>query len=211
VRVNSSSSECPGSEENIPGEKKAAVILAIIALAESSWVFVNAYPDPSRFLRYTGFLSGHAGIPGWALGVLVAFVFVLVGSRFPSVRGNLVNLSGLKILALLVAISSGLCEESVFRKFLMDSLQHAGYGTVVQVLAAGLLFGLAHGVWGIFRGSLSVGIGATIATGTLGAALALVYVASHRVLAPAVVSHFLINVFAEPGLVLAAVRGEMGR
>jgi len=39
--------------------------------------------------------------------------------------------------------------------------------------------------------------------------LAVVYVVSHRIPALCIVSHFLINLFIEPGLVLAAV-GEMG-
>ena len=30
-------------------------------------------------------------------------------------------------------------------------------------------------------------------------------------MSPCVVAHFLINLFIEPGLVLATVRGEMGR
>jgi hypothetical protein len=47
------------------------------------------------------------------------------------------------------------------------------------------------------------------ATSVLGFMLAVVYVSSHRILAPCIVSHFLINVFIEPGLVLAGFRGEM--
>ena len=93
----------------------------------------------------------------------------------------------------------------------MDGLQHAGYAALLQVLASGLAFGLVHGVWGFFRGSIAAGIGATIATGALGAALAVVYLVSDRVLAPCVVAHVVINSLAEPGLVLAAVRGEMSR
>jgi hypothetical protein len=83
------------------------------------------------------------------------------------------------------------------------------YGVALQILASALTFGLAHGIWGAFRGSMAAAIGATLATGALGGALAVVYVVSGRVLAPCVVAHFLINAFAEPGLVLAAVRGEM--
>ena len=77
-------------------------------------------------------------------------------------------------------------------------------------LASGFAFGLVHGIWGAFRGSVTAAIGATVATGVLGVAPAVVFIASHRVLAPCIVSHLLINALAEPGLVLAAVRGEMG-
>jgi membrane protease YdiL (CAAX protease family) len=196
---------------NISAEKKTTIILAAIALSEGCWVFFNVRHNPSGFLRYAGFTSNHAGVFGWILGVVVAIAFVAIASRLPSVRSNLFRASLLKILALAVAISAGLCEECIFRKLLMDSLQHAGLGVAIQVLASGSLFGLAHGVWGFFRGSLAAGVGASLATGMLGLALALVYVASHRIVVPAILSHFLINAFAEPGLVLAAVRGEIGR
>ena len=183
----------------------------VIALSEGCWCSSMCAMTPSGFLRYTGFISKHVGIIGWILGVVVALAFVALASRFPSVRSNLLRPSILKILALAVAIAAALCEECIFRKLLIDSLQNAGSGVVIQVLASGLLFGVAHGVWGFFRGSLAAGIGATVATGMLGLALALVYIASHRIVAPAILSHFLINAFAEPGLVLAAVKGEMGR
>jgi hypothetical protein len=65
-------------------------------------------------------------------------------------------------------------------------------------------------VWGIFGKSIRAAAGATIATAVLGCALAVVYLASGRNVAPCVFSHFLINALIEPGLVLAAVRGEMG-
>ena len=81
---------------------------------------------------------------------------------------------------------------------------------MLQVLASGLAFGAVDGIWGAFRGSFRAAVGATTATGLLDLALALTYVASHRVLAPCIVAHPVINLFAEPGLVLAAVRGEMG-
>ncbi len=130
-------------------------------------MFVNVLYNPAGLLRYTGFTSNHAGILGWILGVAVAVAFIAFASGLPSVRSNLFRASLLKILALAVAIAAGLCEECIFRKLLMDSLQHAGIGVIIQVLASGLLFGLAHGVWGFFRGSLAAAIGASLATGML--------------------------------------------
>jgi membrane protease YdiL (CAAX protease family) len=50
-----------------------------------------------------------------------------------------------------------------------------------------------------------------VATGSLGLLLAVVFVIGGRNLAPCIISHMLINFFAEPGLVLSALRGEMGR
>jgi hypothetical protein len=53
------------------------------------------------------------------------------------------------------------------------------------------------------------GVGAVTATSLLGAALAGVYVIAGRSVAPCVFAHFLLDLFVEPGLILAAVQGEM--
>jgi len=91
----------------------------------------------------------------------------------------------------------------------MEALARNGSNVTTQVAASALSFGAVHAVWGLMKGSLRASLGAMIATGSLGLLLALAY-ASHRSLAPCVASHFLINLFAEPGLVLAALYGEMG-
>jgi uncharacterized protein len=190
--------------------RKVALILAAIALAEGTWVLVNLRANPRGFLRYVGFLNRDPEPLGWVLSILVFVAFTAFAGRLPSVRATFFSVSGLKLLALVVAIASGLCEEAIFRKLLMDTLARHEFTVLLQVIASALAFGLMHGIWGAFRGSLAAAVGATVATGALGLALALVYIASHRLLAPCVVSHFLINALAEPGLVLAAVRGEMG-
>ena len=194
-----------------PSRKKAARILVGIAVPEAIWVCLNMAGNVERFWRWNGFLdTERVGLLGWALALLCAFVFIWQATRLPSVRENLLQPSWLKLTAVLLAVAAGFCEEAVFRKWLMDSLQHRGFHVTIQLLASAVLFGLAHGVWGVFRGSWRAATGAMAATGILGLALALVYVTSRRVLAPCVIAHFLINLFIEPGLVLAAVRGEMG-
>jgi uncharacterized protein len=192
------------------GENKAAIILGIIALSEGVWVVWSARLNPPGFFRYAGFdQAAAASVLGWASALLVIIAFVHFSKRLPSVRANLFRPSWLKLLAIMVAVASGLCEEMIFRKWLMDLLQHKGYGSVLQVAGSALAFGFAHSVWGLMRGSLRAALGAMIATGGLGLALALVYLASHRIVLPCVIAHFLINLLIEPGLVLAAVRGEM--
>jgi uncharacterized protein len=194
-----------------PPERKAAFILAGIAAAEGAWVYVNLAAAGTRFWRYAGLLAPwRPGLLGWALGLVTAALFSWYAAQLPSVRDNLLRPSFLKILAILVAFAAALCEEVIFRKLLMDSIQHRGFHTVVQVLASAIALGAAHAVWGLFRGSFRAATAAMIATGTLGLLLAVTYVSSHRVLAPCVVSHFLIDLLIEPGLVLAAVKGEMG-
>jgi membrane protease YdiL (CAAX protease family) len=193
--------------------RRAAWILAGIAAVEGTWVVWNWTVNPTGLLRYTGFgRGGNAGAaPGWLLAFLVAVSFIVLSSRLPSVRMNLFRPSWLKLLALAVAVSAGILEEAVFRRVAMDAIEHRGGGSVVQVLASGLLFGLAHGIWGLAARSVRAAIGATIATGSLGIALAIVYLAGGRSLAPCIAAHFLINLLAEPGLVLSALRGETAR
>lgn len=81
----------------------------------------------------------------------------------------------------------------------------------LKALALAVAVAAAHGVWGLFGRSVRAAAGATAATGVLGAGLAIVYIASGRSLAPCIAAHSLINVLVEPGLVLAAARGEMNR
>ena len=193
-------------------EAKAALILGGILAAEGVWVLINLLHNPPGFLRYLGFAPGLLGEPsGWLLAALITAVFVYHGARLPSVRANLFRLSALKFLALPMALAAGVLEEAVFRKLLMDRLSAGGWNAFLQVLASGLAFGAVHGIWGLFGRSWRAALGATLVTGALGSALALAYLATGRSVAACVTAHFLIDALMEPGLVLAALRGEMSR
>jgi hypothetical protein len=119
--------------------------------------------------------------------------------------------SPLKLLAILMAVAAGILEEAFFRRMLMNHLQTEGFSATVQIILSGVAFGVAHGIWGLFGRNVTAAIGATLATGALGTALGIVYIASDRSLAACVVAHTVIDFFIEPGLVLAAIRGEMRR
>lgn len=192
-------------------ERRAAVILASIAVAEGLWVVGNLQAAGyARFARFLGFGDVHATAAGWTAAIITFAAFTGYAlAQFRSVREHAVSWSFLKVLGIAVAITAAMCEEGLFRKALMDHLAVEHYGVAIQVAASAFAFGALHGVWGLFRGSIVAAIGATVATGVLGLALAIVYVISDRVLAPCVVAHFLINLVIEPGLMLAAVRGEM--
>jgi uncharacterized protein len=192
--------------------KRAGWILGSIAVVEGAWVGLNIIRSPAGFIRYCGLVPGAFGaVEGWIVAGIVTALFVWFSARLPSVRTNLLRPSLLKLLAIAVAVAAGFLEEIVFRKVLMDALQSRGWGALAQILASGLAFGLAHGIWGLFGRSLRAAIGATTATGVLGIALGVVYIVSGRSLAPCIAAHFLLNIFIEPGLMLAAVRGEMHR
>jgi membrane protease YdiL (CAAX protease family) len=91
----------------------------------------------------------------------------------------------------------------------MDYLARREIGVAVQVVTSGALFGFVHGIWGLFGRSVRAAAWPMAITGVLGAALAAVYVLGGRSLAPCIAAHFLLDVAIEPGLVLAALRGEM--
>jgi hypothetical protein len=193
-------------------QRKSAIILAAIALIEGAWVIINLWVSGWHFVRYLGFAPGETGeIAGWIAALAVTGVFIALAMRLPSVRANLFRPSFLKLLAIAVALAAGILEEVMFRRWTMNWLMAHGQGAIVQMLGSGLLFGSLHGVWGVMGKSIRVAIGATVATGLLGVLLAIVFLLAGRSLAPCIVSHFLINLFIEPGLVLAATRGEMGR
>jgi membrane protease YdiL (CAAX protease family) len=189
---------------------KAAIILGFFAISEGTWVVVNASADTARFLHVLGFAPGQMGTPiGWLAATLITVLFVYRSARLPSVRANLLKPSLLKGLAILMAVAAGILEEAVFRRMLMNYTQQQGYGVLAQVLVSAAAFGISHGVWGLFGRSLPAAVGATIATGLLGGALAIVYVLSARSVAACIASHVVIDMLIEPGLVLAALRGEM--
>lgn len=193
-------------------EAKAALILAGILTVEGAWVVLNLLHNPAGFLRFLGFAPGQLGAPfGWLLAMLITGVFVYHGARLPSVRANLIRPSRLKLLALPMALAAGVLEEAVFRKLLMDYLAAVDWVPAMQVLASGLAFGAVHGIWGLFGRSGRAALGATLVTGLLGAGLALAYLAAGRSVAACVAAHYLIDALMEPGLVLAALRGEMSR
>jgi membrane protease YdiL (CAAX protease family) len=193
-------------------DTKGAWILTAIAVSEGTWVLFSWIHNGGRFLRYLGFAPGRAGTIGaWLLALLLSAVFVTLSLRLPSVRANLFAFTKLKLLGFAVAVSAGILEEVIFRKWLMDSVARSGAGAALQILVSGIAFGAAHGVWGLMGRSLRAAGAATLATGILGAALASVYVVSGRSLAPCIAAHFLINALIEPGLVLAVIRGEMGK
>jgi hypothetical protein len=193
-------------------ERKSGIILGIITAVEGGWVLMNLQVSGWHFIRYLGFAPGMTGnLAGWIAALLATVIFVAVALRLPSVRENLFRPSLLKLLAIALAISAGILEEVMFRRWTMNWLMAHGYGPIVQVLGAGLLFGAIHGIWGLMGKSFRAATGATVATGFLGMMLAIVFLLSGRSLAPCIVAHFLINLLIEPGLVLAASRGEMGR
>lgn len=197
----------------MPSERKALLILMGITGSESCWVYFGFRGTPlPRVLRWFGWeLPVTAGVFGWLIAAGVAAAYTGYARRLPSVRQSMFRPGLLKAVAVVLAVVSGMCEEGVFRKLWMDGLAVEGHGAAVQVLLSALAFGAVHAVWGLLKGSLRAAAAAMLATSVLGGLLAVAYLTSGRNVLPCVLSHAVINLLIEPGLVLAALRGEMGR
>src|SRR6185312_3167554 len=55
-------------------------------------------------------------------------------------------------IALGIGVSAGICEETVFRGFVMGQAKDAGVHWSIQILLSALLFGFAHVGWGAMSG-----------------------------------------------------------
>ncbi|HLX26933.1 MAG TPA: CPBP family intramembrane glutamic endopeptidase [Casimicrobiaceae bacterium] len=115
--------------------------------------------------------------------------------------------------SLLAGIAAGFCEEIFFRGFVMTRLDQARVATWLQVVASGLLFGVAHAGWGSLSGHADarVLVASIVSTAILGWIYALVYVISRRTLMPVIAAHVITDAVIEPWLALVALGGFAGR
>jgi uncharacterized protein len=91
-----------------------------------------------------------------------------------------------RLLFALVALSAGLCEETVFRGFLLDGLHQIGLTGIALVAVASAAFGVAH----FYQGAFGI-----VVTGLLAVVFCALYVASGTLWLPIVV-HAIIDLRA---------------
>lgn len=191
-----------------PLERKALIIMAAIGAAEifAIWAALRgARPGLLRRLLFVG------DDGGWVAAVLVAALFIMVTARrLPALGPRLLEFRPIKLAGMAFGFAAAVGEELWFRRIPMDWLARTGHGAAVQVIVAAVLFGLAHAVWGLFARQWRSAFSAMIATGALGGALALVYLAGGRAIAPCIWSHGLINLVLEPWLLLAVLNRKAG-
>lgn len=150
-----------------------------------------------------------SSIHGWiSAGVLTAsFVWLVLMGPLRG-RALLAELSFFHLYNSVVAgLGAGFCEELVFRGFVMSVLSWAGVSRVTQVLASGLLFGLAHVGWTTMGPAFDprAVLGPVISTTVLGMLYSVIYLVGKRSLTPVIVSHTITDVIIEPWLLLAAL------
>jgi len=179
------------------------IILVILAVELVPFTFTFALSPPGIAAKLYGFDAAHW--PAWMAALVITAAYVAYAARaFPLIREKFFTLNSMKLVAIIFAIVTGTVEELYFRKFLMDWAAHHGLAAAAQIGISAVVFGVAHGVWGVFAKQWRMAIGATVATGILGLLLALVYLAAGRHVAPCIWAHMLINLAIEPWLILAA-------
>lgn len=193
--------------------RERRITAAILALA-SAIMFVPLVTDwfvrPMPMVADLGFSPATLAPPvAWFAALIFAAAYVgFTCWALPSVRRHQREISVFKLIGVVAAVASGIMEEVVFRRLLMDAAAGWGVGTWGQVVLSGVVFGLAHGVWSLFSANRAFPLIAVTATTAAGMALALIYLLAGRNLGPPIAAHFLINVVIEPWLVLAAVSGS---
>lgn len=167
-----------------------------------------------RSLRDLG-LWHAAPLRGWLLAAV--FTALYLWMTFAAVLRGHAGLGEISLFhlynSLVAGVVAGFVEEIFFRGFVMTELKRSGFGATIQVLAAGVLFGIAHSGWGLFSGQVNwqALIGSAVMTSLLGIAFAITYLASRRSLMPVVAGHLIMDLIIEPWLLLVAMGGGMLR
>lgn len=157
-------------------------------------------------------------LPAWFLAAAITAAYILISaSRSPVIREHALQpwkwgpYVRICLLAILMALITGLFEEAFFRRALMDGVRRRGAGPLLQVVISALAFGAVHAIWGVVARNFRAAWSAMVATGSLGALLAITYLVGDRSLAPCAASHIAINLALEPWLIVTAVTGSWGK
>lgn len=196
------------------------------------WSFLTGVIAIEGWLTYASF-KDHGGLtqamlhyaitpPGTALAWLCAAGLTLLYVAYAAfnsavIRAHLLRPSrwrpfiALCIVAVPMALISGYFEEAFFRKFLMDVALRHGQSAAMQIVLSAVAFGFVHAIWGIASGNFRGAIGSMLATGLLGAGLAVIYLIGGRSVAPCMAAHTVINLLLEPWLIITAATNGWGR
>jgi membrane protease YdiL (CAAX protease family) len=148
--------------------------------------------------QYSGFTPALIGLRALRLDVFAAWVFVGIGSaallaavgkilgvrESPLLLHLLPDTTSERIAFIGLSLSAGICEEVVFRGFLLAALMPVLGNTLAALLVSSFLFGVLHAyqnIFGVLRATL------------LGSALALPYALAGSIY-PAMVAHTVIDI-----------------
>lgn len=153
---------------------------------------------------------------GWVFSIAIVGFFVWLilirPSHFLDRAAWLSDWSLFRIsLAVVAALTAGVCEETIFRGFLMSEAHDAGASATLQILLSAILFGLSHVGWGGLSGHFDfmAAFGAFWSTALFGAAFAGVYLLARRSLIPGVLGHASFVAITEPWMMMMALAGSL--
>jgi len=190
--------------------KKAGFILITFSIMMLIPFIMNLTGIINPVFQNLGFSRDTAApLSFWILSLILSISYIFYTFRkIPFILKMQREISVLKFIGILSAFASGLLEEVIFRRWLMDFTMSFGYGVVIQIIVSGVLFGLAHSMWFFFKGEVRFALQAILSTAALGFGLAFIYVMSGRNIGPCIVAHVLINLVIEPWLMLSSISGE---
>ncbi len=157
----------PWSEVGLRWESPPAMIVGFIVAVGFGMLIPIAVP----WLK-----SRRSG--GTGAGESVREMLEPVGALLPNTRKE-------RRLFAVLSVTAGICEEILFRGFLLFYLQEVfpGFGVVGAVAVSSMVFGLCH---------LYQGVRGILGTGAFGAGMAILYVASGSLIVP-IVLHALLD------------------
>ena len=149
----------------------------------------------------------------WALALLLAAVSIASNLRLlPLMHVPIVNAfvpRGFHLAAALaMGLTTGCCEEVLFRAFLMVEAANEGYSKALQVVLPGIAFGFAH--LGYSNHGLTAVIGIMVPTAVLGMLWGIAYLLGRRILGPCMAAHFLNDATALPWINFFLFTGGLG-
>lgn len=186
---------------------KTALILGMTTIFMLSPLAMSFFWHPIPLFQNLGFERESIAPPlAWILATIIAIAYVLYTiTVIPLVLVKQKEISLFKLVGILAALVGGIVEEVFFRRWIMDMLLSRGVDPIFQVIISGIVFGLAHTAWILFKGDLQFAIPAILSTSILGCFLAIVYLVGGRNLGPCIFAHVLINIIIEPWLMLSSV------
>lgn len=132
-----------------------------------------------------------ANIAGVIIGLLGAASFLFGILQFDP-DANIAQISGFRVLTVLLATTGVVLEDIITRGWLMNQLRELQIPNWVQAVASAVLFALYHTVWAGFN------IAAFISSIVLGLLLAGLFLWGKRSLTPVILAHSIAVILAEP-------------
>jgi hypothetical protein len=204
----------PAALHGSPGQR---FLLWITGPAIAEWLFVLGL---ILVLRGRGLSVRDLGV--WRTGTWLAWLIALSVAGL-SIASNLRFLPRMHVpisaaffphgvhlaAALIMGTTAGVCEEVLFRAFLMTEFAEAGYGRAIQLLIPSAAFGLSHA--GYLNQGFVPWLGIAVPTAVVGMLWGAAYLTGRRSLVPCMVAHFLNDATALPWITFFMVTGALGR